>query len=73
MKVTNCEGTGFYGWRRSTGKTIANNEVDVNLTGMPYGCEHLTSVLFIENELTSTDKLLPWITNFEQKVILESE
>jgi hypothetical protein len=72
MKVVNCEGVGLCGWR-STGKTTGNNEINVNLTETSYGCEYLTSVIFIENGLTSADKLLPWVTDFEQKVILESE
>lgn len=73
MKVVNPEGADLYGWRSGSGKTISRNEVNVDLTETPYGCEYLTSVSYLNNGLVSDEKLRPWIAGFEQKIIAESE
>ncbi len=73
MKVENCEGVDLYGWRRNSEKTISNSEINVDLTEKPYGCEYLTSVFYFNHDLISDDKLRPWISDFEQRVIAEME
>jgi hypothetical protein len=73
MKVVNCEGVDLYGWRRNPEKTISNSEINVDLTEKPYGCEYLTSVFYFNHDLISDDKLRPWISDFEQRVIAEME
>jgi hypothetical protein len=73
MKVVNPKGVDLYGWRSASGKTISRNEVNVDLTETPYGCEHLTSVSYLNNGLVSDEKLRPWIADFEQRIIAEAE
>ena len=73
VKVANCEGVDLYGWRRNTEKTISNSEVNVDLTEKPYGCEYLTSVFYFNHDLVSDDKLRPWISDFENRVIADPE
>lgn len=73
MKVANCEGVDLYGWRRNTEKTISNSEVNVDLTEKPYGCEYLTSIFYFNHDLASDDKLRPWISDFENRVIADPE
>ena len=73
MKVINPEGADLYSWRSGSGKTISRNEVNVDLRSSAYGCEYLTSINYLDDKLTSNEKLYPWIADFEQKVIAESE
>lgn len=73
MKAANCEGVDLYGWRRNPEKTISNSEVNVDLTEKPYGCEYLTSVFYFNHDLVSDDKLRPWISDFENRVIADPE
>lgn len=73
MKVINPEGADLYSWRSGSGKTISRNEVNVDLRSATYGCEYLTSINYLDDKLTSNEKLYPWIADFEQKVIAESE
>ena len=48
-------------------------DINVDLRSATYGCEYLTSINYLDDELTSNEKLYPWIADFEQKVIAESE
>ena len=73
VKVANCEGVDLHGWRRNTEKTISTSEVNVDLTEKPYGCEYLTSVFYFNHDLASDDKLRPWISDFENRVIADPE
>lgn len=73
IEIVNCQGVDPYGWRNGSGKTISQNEVNVNLTETAYGCEYLNSVFYLNNGLVSDEKLRPWIAAFEQRVIAELE